>query len=125
MTCALLHDTCEDAGIEPAQIAEAFGTAVAQGVQALTKNDALPKAARMADCLDRIRRQPREIWLVKLADRITNLEPAPPDWSPDKCRAYAVEARLIRSRLAGASPVVEQRLDGKIAAYEALLPATV
>ena len=119
VTCALLHDTIEDAGVTRDALQAEFGPRVAAGVAALTKDEALPKAARMADSLERIRAQPREVWMVKLADRITNLEPPPPHWSLEKRRAYLAEARHIHQRLQDASPFLAQRLAEKMAAYEA------
>ncbi|CAN5641895.1 HD domain-containing protein [soil metagenome] len=118
--CALLHDTIEDTQTTHAELAEQFGTAVADGVLALSKTDeAIPKAARMEDCLRRIRLQPREVWIVKLADRITNLSPPPEQWSVEKRRAYRLEAIVIAEALAGASAVLEARMHARIAAYSA------
>jgi (p)ppGpp synthase/HD superfamily hydrolase len=97
VTCALLHDTIEDAGVTRAQIEEAFGPRVAAGVDALTKRDALSKEERMRDSLDRIRAQGREVAMVKLADRITNLEPPPPHWTLEK-RARTSKKRRRSSR---------------------------
>jgi (p)ppGpp synthase/HD superfamily hydrolase len=42
--CALLHDTIEDTGTTYAEVEARFGSQVAAGVQALSKNSALPKA---------------------------------------------------------------------------------
>lgn len=119
LACALLHDTLEDAGVSHPRLAQEFGAAVADGVRALTKDEGLPKADRMADSLRRIREQPREVWMVKLGDRITNLEPPPPQWTLEKRRAYRDEARQILEALRGASPWLEARLAGRISAYEA------
>ncbi len=71
----------------------------------------------MRDSLERIRAQPREVWAVKLADRITNLEPPPPHWTAEKKYSYRAEAVEIRERLRGASDLLERRIDVKIAAY--------
>lgn len=117
VTCALLHDTIEDAGVTRAQVEETFGPKVAAGVDALTKRDALPKEARMQDSLDRIKAQPREVAMVKLADRITNLEPPPPHWTLEKRRAYLEEAKAILAALTGSSAWLERRLAAKIAEY--------
>lgn len=117
MVCALLHDTIEDAGVTPARLAAEFGAEVAEGVQALTKNAELPKDLRMRDSLDRIAKSRKEVWLVKLADRITNLEPPPPKWSVDKRRAYLDEAHQILNALRGASPALEVRLEEKAREY--------
>jgi (p)ppGpp synthase/HD superfamily hydrolase len=124
LACALLHDTVEDSG--PAEqptvrqrIRAEFGPEVADGVDALTKDDRLTKSERMADSLRRIRQQPRAIWLVKLADRITNLEPPPPSWSIEKCIAYAAEGRAILETLAEASDRLQRRFEQKLTEYEA------
>lgn len=115
--CALLHDCIEDAGVTHEEVRARFGAAVADGVLALTKDDALPKEARMADSLRRIRAQPPQIAMVKLADRITNLQPAPAHWSAEKRRAYRDEAIAIADALAGASDVLDARIRAKIADY--------
>ncbi len=117
--CALLHDTIEDAGVTHAQLLAEFGAAVADGVLALTKNDQLPKAERMADSLARILASPREIAIVKLADRITNLEPPPPAWSVEKRLAYRDEAKAILHALRGRCVGLAARLEQKIDAYDA------
>jgi (p)ppGpp synthase/HD superfamily hydrolase len=119
VTCALLHDSIEDAGVTREQVEEAFGPKVAAGVDALTKRDALPKEERMRDSLDRIRAQGREVAMVKLADRITNLEPPPQHWTLEKKRAYLEEAKAILAALTGSSAWLERRLAAKIADYHA------
>ena len=118
MQCALLHDCVEDAGVAVATLREQFGERVAQGVSALTKDDAVPKAERMADSLRRIQAQPREVWLVKLADRITNLEPAPAHWSVEKRAAYRAEAQVICDALGSAHAGLAARMREKIAQYD-------
>lgn len=117
VTCALLHDSLEDAGVAPETLARDFGDAVAAGVMALTKDDSLEKSLRMADSLRRLALQPRAVQLVKLADRITNLEPPPPGWSRDKRVAYRDEARLILDALGQAHAPLAQRLAARIDAY--------
>jgi (p)ppGpp synthase/HD superfamily hydrolase len=119
VACALLHDSVEDTGTTPDEIADAFGDAVARGVVALSKDETLPKHERMADSLRRIRAQPREIWIVKLADRTVNMEPPPTHWSADKRRAYRAEAAEIVDALGSASPGLSARLREKIARYGA------
>ncbi len=115
--CALLHDTIEDCGVDEASIAAEFGLAVAAGVRALSKDPTLPKDQAMADSLRRIQQQPREVWLVKLADRINNLKAPPHYWKPAKIAAYGAEALAIADALGAASPYLLARLRSKIAAY--------
>jgi guanosine-3',5'-bis(diphosphate) 3'-pyrophosphohydrolase len=113
VACALLHDTIEDTETTYDEILQAFGAAVADGVQALTKT------AGMADSLRRIRLQPHEIWMVKLADRITNLAPPPAKWTREKCRGYREEAIAIADALGAASATLDSRLRARIASYAA------
>jgi len=117
VTCALLHDTLEDTATRRDELIPIFGTAVTDGVQALTKDKSL--AEPMADSLRRIRLCPREIWIVKLADRATNLGVPPPHWTIDRRRAYRVEALSIADALGAASPLLEARLRSRAAAYTA------
>lgn len=116
--CALLHDTLEDTATTYEQLKENFGVAVADGVQALTKNTALPdKGAQMLDSLARIRQQPQEVWMVKLADRIANLYHPPHYWDGAKIRAYQSEAKVIYEALHTAHDALAARLMKKIEEY--------
>lgn len=115
--CALLHDVLEDTEVGYPQLVAVFGERVADGVRALTKDGGMDKAAAMADSLARIREQPREVWWVKLADRITNLQPPPHYWSAGKIERYRGEAETILAALGEASPFLAGRLRGKIAGY--------
>lgn len=99
-----------------------FGTEVADGVMALTKNAELPtKAEQMNDSLHRIKQQPQEVWLVKLGDRISNLGKPPHHWNPEKIAVYRDEAITIHRELGEASPLLGDRLLARIESYEAFL----
>ena len=71
----------------------------------------------MADSLARIQQQPSEVAMVKLADRINNLQYIPPHWSMAKAQAYQAEAGVILATLGGVSAVLAERLRQQIAAY--------
>jgi (p)ppGpp synthase/HD superfamily hydrolase len=115
--CALLHDVIEDTSFTYEQLRAEFGVEVADGVSALSKDHSLPKEERMRDSLGRIIRQPKEVWMVKMADRITNLQPPPAHWPKAKIAAYRDEAVEIHRRLRGAHPAISERLLVKIEAY--------
>jgi len=117
--CALLHDVIEDTPTTFHSVADRFGEAVAAGVLALSKDQSLAKPLQLADSLRRIRQQPREIWMVKLADRISNLQPPPSYWTTEKMRGYQAEAEEILGALAEASDWLASRLQEKITAYAA------
>ena len=119
VTCALLHDTIEDTATTYDDVAAAFGAAVADGVRALSKDAALPKAEQLGDSLRRIRAQPHEVWAVKLADRIVNLGPPPPRWSADKRRAYRAEGYEIADALGSAHAYLGARLRERADRYAA------
>jgi (p)ppGpp synthase/HD superfamily hydrolase len=119
VACALLHDTMEDPPTSRDELATLFGEQVACGVEALTKDPRLAKDEQLDDSLRRIRACPHEVWAVKLADRITNLQSPPPAWTVEKRRRYQDEARRIHSTLSGGHELLAERLAERIEAYAA------
>lgn len=119
--CSLLHDVLEDTATPYDLIVAEFGEAVAKGVKALSKNPRIDKPLRMTDSLNRIRQQPQAVWIVKLADRITNLQPPPASWSKTKAERYHQESLVILESLGEASQLLAQRLTWKIMSYENLV----
>lgn len=99
------------------KLAQHFGEPVAAGVLALSKDAGLPKDRQLKDSLERIKQQPREVWMVKLADRIVNLQPAPVDWTTEKKAHYREEAKLILTELKAAELFLAERLQNKINSY--------
>ena len=71
----------------------------------------------MRDSLERIRSEAREVWVVKLADRITNLHQPPAHWRAEKVHAYHAQAIEIRDALGSASALLNARLSQKIERY--------
>lgn len=118
MHCAILHDTVEDTPLTKQELEQQFGPQIAEGVMALTKDKTLgSKKEQMLDSLSRIRQQPREVWMVKMADRIVNLQPPPFHWSEEKKTRYREEAMLIHSQLKDANTYLADRLKKKIEDY--------
>jgi (p)ppGpp synthase/HD superfamily hydrolase len=116
--CAILHDTIEDTNTTFEQIKTEFGEAVANGVLALSKDSSLEKSLQISDSLCRIKERSPEIWMVKLADRITNLQLPPQHWNQDKIIRYREEAIIIYEALKDASSCLASRLAGKIENYK-------
>lgn len=118
VSCALLHDSIEDTPFRYEQVKELFGAEIADGVMALTKNDALEgKHEKMMDSLKRIKTQSKDVWAVKLADRICNLYAPPYYWNKNKKLAYIEEAKLILNELKDGNAYLAKRLEEKIEAY--------
>jgi (p)ppGpp synthase/HD superfamily hydrolase len=123
--CALLHDTVEDTDITYGNVQDMFGTDVADGVLALTIDETIGSGLgkferrwmQLEDYLARVKQQPREIWMVKMADRTTNLQPPPGHWTAEMIERYKKGAELIHTELAPASDYLGQRLKMKIDRY--------
>ena len=115
---ALLHDTIEDTQTDFNEIKSAFGERVAHGVLALTKDHNIEsKHARMKDSLSRINALEKEVGMVKLADRITNLQAPPKFWSKEKIFKYLEEAITINDILQNKNDYLNTRLNLKIDEY--------
>ncbi|WP_378173239.1 HD domain-containing protein [Aquimarina sp. SS2-1] len=116
---AILHDTIEDTNTDFEEIKTEFGEQIAHAVQALTKNENLEsKKKKMIDSLNRINKLPKEVGLVKIADRITNLQTPPEHWSKKKVIRYYEEAKLISKYLSNKNEYLNERLTKKIVEYE-------
>lgn len=115
---AILHDTIEDTSAGYDQLAAEFGEKVAEAVQALTKDNGIAsRREKMEDSLRRINLLQKEVGMVKLADRITNLQQPPDSWSGEKIADYQAEAEVISEALQGKNEYLNQRLDQKIREY--------
>lgn len=71
----------------------------------------------MQDCIRKIKLLQPEVWAVKLADRITNLQPPPLHRNKERKITYREEARLILSELSDGNEYLAKRLEGKIEEY--------
>ena len=85
---ALLHDTLE-MGSEEADIAREFGLEILEGVKLLTRQ----KGEAFGDYAARLRTAPREIRLVKAADRLHNLRETSLAGNPAWALEYTKETR--------------------------------
>ena len=118
---ALLHDVLEDTSLSFKELEDAFDGVVARGVLALTKNTSLDKKYQMQDCLTRIVMQDKEVAIVKLCDRITNLQKPPVKWHKEKIKKYHLQAITIAQALEGKNAYLDNRIQEKIKAYTAFV----
>ncbi len=118
---ALLHDLLEDTSTTFEQIRENFGVNIAKAVLALSKNEQLPASKQIQDSLNRIKSEPKEVWAVKLADRISNMQKPPQHWDKNKINDYKKMAGIILLQLKGGNEYLEHRLLKKIEAYNQYL----
>lgn len=68
----------------------------------------------MIDSLNRIMQQPKEVWAVKLSDRITNLQKHPDCWTEDKKITFVEEAELFLDELSEGNSFLAERLINQI-----------
>ena len=115
--CALLHDIIEDTEFTYENIKEKFGEKVAKGVLVLTKDSKIENKNQLLDSLERIKKQPKEIWIIKMADRIVNLHEPPSYWTNEKRIAYKKDAEMIYDMLKDANRKIASRLKQKIDNY--------
>lgn len=120
--CAILHDSIEDTKVTYEKVEKEFGKAVADGVMALTKDEILvTKQEKMLDSLQRILKQPKAVWAVKMADRISNLGEPPHYWKKEKVQSYQNEAKVILEHLSEGNELLAIRLQEKIDNYSQYL----
>ncbi|WP_321470790.1 HD domain-containing protein [Halarcobacter sp.] len=117
ISVALLHDTIEDTEITYDDLYTEFSAEIAEGVEALTKDSTLSKKYQMAESINRLLTQPYEIQMVKLADRIVNLQKPPKSWDSLKILNYHKESKFILSCLKNCNLFLSKRLEDKINNY--------
>ena len=118
---ALLHDVLEDTALSFKALEDDFGNVVAMGVLALTKDSTLDKKDQMDDSLNRILDLGREVAIVKICDRITNLQRPPKKWGMAKIKSYHSQAIQIVERLKGKNEYLDKRINEKIEQYKLYL----
>jgi guanosine-3',5'-bis(diphosphate) 3'-pyrophosphohydrolase len=118
---AWLHDVVEDTAFTPKEINAQFGTRICDAVLSLTKDKTLCKPYQMADSLSRIKQQPCEAAIVKMADRIANLSNPQKSWTIERRNYYVHEAGIILNTLSYANKAMAKMLEKSIANYEKTL----
>jgi (p)ppGpp synthase/HD superfamily hydrolase len=118
LTVAALHDTIEDTDTTEIEILENFGLKVLSAVKALSKNYSLTKENQLIDSLERIIKEPNEVHLVKIADRIINLSTPPSIWTNEKIRKYYLSSIVLHEKLRESDLFLSEKLLNKINEYK-------
>ena len=71
----------------------------------------------MDDSLNRILDLGREVAIVKICDRITNLQRPPKKWDNAKIKKYHLQALKIAERLQDKNEYLDKRIQEKILSY--------
>lgn len=124
LTAAILHDTIEDTGTTAAELAEAFGAAVAAVVVEVTDDKSLPKLRRKELQIEHAPHLSTPAKLVKLGDKLCNLRDiidAPPaNWPAERRAAYVAWTRDVVAGLRGVCAPLEAAFDAEQARWASL-----
>ena len=116
---AWLHDTVEDCGTSPDEIARQFGPDVAYVVAQLTDDKSLPKAERKALQIIHAPGKTRDATLVKICDKLSNVRTvgdAPPvHWDEERQVAYLDRAQHVVSALPGGATWARDQFSATLA----------
>lgn len=99
----ILHDVIEDCNISYNKIKTAFGEDVAEMVYAVTDPKGRSRKEKKAKVYDDIRAYPKSI-IVKLADRIANMQNSIIQRKKDKLKMYIKEHESFKYELFGSTP---------------------
>lgn len=113
---ALLHDVLEDTSVPFEELQTRFGEFVAEGAQYLSKVVAGGKLP-LETYLERLATGAPQYAIVKLCDRITNLQPPPSSWARSKIAEYHGESQRILASLGHVHGPGAERLRTKIDNY--------
>ncbi|SIS69650.1 HD domain-containing protein [Phaeovulum vinaykumarii] len=125
VAAAWLHDTVEDCGVTPDEIAARFGPEVAAVVAELTDDKARPKAERKRLQEINAPGKSADAALVKACDKLSNLralvESPPVHWDRARRHAYVDWAERVVAALPAAADPVRPALAAAVARARAAL----
>lgn len=99
----ILHDVIEDCNVSYSKIKRAFGLNVAEMVYAVTDPKGRTRKEKKKLAYDDIRAYPKSI-IIKLADRIANIENSIIQGKKDKLKMYVKESDQFKLELFPATP---------------------
>ena len=115
IVAALLHDTVEDTSTTVEDIEELFGTKIRDIVIEVTDDKSLPSPERKRLQIEHAAKISYEAKLVKLADKICNLQDilaSPPrKWSLQRKQEYFDWAKAVIDQLRGTNEKLEELFD--------------
>lgn len=115
LMAAVLHDTLEDTLTTVAELQTEFGGEVCAWVQAVSDDKTLPKEVRKQAQIDHAPHLPHAAKLIKLADKICNVQDVnahpPADWSLARRLDYLTWAEAVVEGCRGTNLALEAQFD--------------
>ncbi len=125
LVASLLHDTIEDTGTTPEEIKANFGEDVLALVLEVTDDKSLPKQVRKQLQVEHAPHKTRGAKLLKLADKISNVQDiitSPPrDWSWERRQEYLLWTERVVAGLRGVNEKLESQYDDLLTEGKAAL----
>jgi len=116
---ALLHDTVEDTDTSFEEIKETFGPVVEGYIREVTDDKSLPKEVRKQLQIDHASHKSEGATIVKLADKLYNLdslhEDPPADWPKERIDEYFAWAKQVVDNLPPVNQPLKDAVDQTIA----------
>jgi (p)ppGpp synthase/HD superfamily hydrolase len=123
---ALLHDTVEDTGVTKEELAQRYGSDVADLVMEVTDDKSLPKAERKRLQVQNAPKKSPRAQVIKLADKISNMRSVlyspPVDWDQERRRQYFEWAKQVIAGLTAPSPVLLAEFERTYNRFKELQP---
>ena len=115
LLASILHDTIEDTDTTADEIRTAFGEEVLALVLEVTDDKSLPKQKRKELQVENAPRKTRPAKLLKLADKISNVQgiisSPPKDWSLERKQEYLLWTEQVVAGLRGVNETLEVHYD--------------
>src|SRR5579862_675349 len=119
---ALLHDTIEDVAVTKQELAEQFGSDVADLVVELTDDKSLPKAERKRLQVEHAPKLSVRAQIIKLADKISNLRAIlsspPADWDYERKKQYFDWGKRVVDALSQPNPILKAEFEKTYRRFE-------
>ncbi|MBA3810871.1 MAG: bifunctional (p)ppGpp synthetase/guanosine-3',5'-bis(diphosphate) 3'-pyrophosphohydrolase [Caulobacteraceae bacterium] len=120
IVAAILHDTVEDTGATPGELAASFGPRVASLVAEVTDDKSLPKAERKRLQIEHAAHASTGAKTIKIADKTSNLRALaaspPTGWARERRDDYLNWASEVVARCRCVNPWLEAQFDAAAAA---------
>ena len=115
LIASILHDTIEDTKTTPDEIRAEFGEDALALVLEVTDDKSLPKQVRKQLQVEHAPHKTRNAKLLKLADKISNVQDIivtpPKDWSLERRREYLLWTEKVVAGLRGVNENLELHYD--------------
>ncbi len=121
---ALLHDVIEDTPTTKQEVAELFGSDVADLVAEVTDDKSLPKEERKRLQIETAPKKSKRAQEIKLADKISNLrailDSPPADWDHERKKEYFAWARKAVDGFTTLNRILKAEFEGTLPKFDKL-----